>query len=120
MCIRDSQQHVEALLAEGEGLLRVHRDQVTKEAASEPSRRFQPSARTNSISLNGRAISTGDSIIMPSDISTLATIMSMMRKGRKTRKPIWKALFSSLVTNAGTSTLNGTSAVLTCLLYTSP
>ena len=27
----------------------------------------------------------------------------------KIRKPIWKALFSSLVTKAGTSTLKGTS-----------
>ena len=31
----------------------------------------------------------------------------------KIRKPIWNALFSSLVTKAGTSTLNGTSADLT-------
>src|ERR1035438_936885 len=97
----------------GRGLVVDPSLQLTKLEASEPRSRFQPSASTNSISLKGSEMSTGDSIIMPSDIRTLATIMSMMRKGRKTRKPIWKALFSSLVTNAGTSTLNGTSAVFT-------
>ena len=41
---------------------------------------------------------------MPRLISTLATIMSITRKGMKIRKPIWNAVFSSLVTKAGTST----------------
>ncbi len=50
---------------------------------------------------------------MPRLISTLATTMSMIRNGMKIRKPIWNALFSSLVTKAGTSTLKGTSAVFT-------
>ncbi len=50
---------------------------------------------------------------MPSDISTLATIMSMIRNGMKIRKPIWNAVFSSLATKAGTSTLNGTASPLT-------
>jgi len=31
----------------------------------------------------------GDTIIIPIDIRTLATTMSMMRKGMKTAKPIW-------------------------------
>ena len=31
----------------------------------------------------------------------------------KIRKPIWNALFSSLVTKAGTSTLNGTFSLFT-------
>jgi hypothetical protein len=86
---------------------------VTKAAASEPSNRFQPSASTNSMSLKGSATSTGLSIIMPRLISTLATIMSMIRKGMKIRKPIWNALLSSLVTKAGTSTRSGTSAPFT-------
>ena len=63
--------------------------------------------------MNGSAISTGLSITMPRLVKTLATMMSMTRKGTKIRKPIWNALFSSLVTKAGTSTLNGTSADLT-------
>jgi hypothetical protein len=103
----------EALLAGAENLLRIHRRaalQVANDAASEPISRFQPSASTNSISLKGRATSTGLSIIMPRLISTLATIMSMIRKGTKIMKPIWNALFSSLVTNAGTSTEIGTSS----------
>ena len=65
------------------------------------------------MSLKGSATITGESIIIPRLISTLATIMSMTRKGMKIRKPIWNALFSSLVTKAGTSTLKGTSALLT-------
>ena len=36
-------------------------------------RRFQPSTSTKSMILNGSAISTGETIIMPMDISTLAT-----------------------------------------------
>ncbi len=77
-------------------------------AASEPISKFQPSTSTNSISLKGSEIITGDSIIMPIDISTLATTMSMIRNGMKTMKPIWNAVFSSLVTKAGISTCSGT------------
>ncbi len=69
-----------------------------------------PSTSTNSISLKGSEISTGDSIIMPIDISTLATTRSMMTKGMKSRKPIMNAVFSSLVRNAGTSSDSGTSS----------
>ena len=47
---------------------------------------------------------------MPIDISTLATTRSMTTKGMKMRKPIWKAVFSSLVTKAGTSRRSGTSS----------
>src|SRR3546814_9249009 len=46
---------------------------------------------TKSNSLKGIEMTVGDSIIMPSDISAEATIRSMTRKGRKMRKPIWKA-----------------------------
>ena len=43
-------------------------------------------------------IIAGETIIIPIDISTLATTMSMMRKGIKTTKPIWNAVFNSLIT----------------------
>ena len=52
----------------------------------------------------------GGTIIMPSAISTLATTRSMIRKGIKMVKPIWKAVFNSLVTKAGSSTRNGRSS----------
>ena len=51
--------------------------------------------------LNGSEMRTGETIIMPMDISTLATSMSMMRNGMKMAKPIWNAVLSSLVTYAG-------------------
>ncbi len=60
----------------------------TKLAANDPSSKFHPSASTNNISLKGRATNTGLSIIMPRLMSTLATIMSMTRKGMKIKKPI--------------------------------
>ena len=50
---------------------------------------------------------TGDNIIIPKDIRTLATTMSITRNGIKIIKPIWNADFNSLMTNAGTSTRNG-------------
>jgi hypothetical protein len=59
------------------------------------------------MSLKGRAISIGESIIIPMDVSTLATTMSMIKNGIKIKKPIWKAVLSSEVTNAGTSTRSG-------------
>ena len=54
----------------------------TKLRTSEPATRCQPSTSTKKISLNGSEITTGGSIIMPIDISTDATTMSMMTKGR--------------------------------------
>ncbi len=47
----------------------------------------QPSTSTNNMSLKGREMSTGESIIMPIDISTLATTRSMITNGMKIRKP---------------------------------
>ena len=41
---------------------------------------------------------------MPIDMSVDATTMSMIRNGRKSRKPIWKAVFSSEIMKAGTRT----------------
>jgi len=52
--------------------------------------------------LNGNEMIMGDSIIIPIDIKTLATTMSIIKKGIKIRKPIWKAVFNSLVKNEGT------------------
>src|SRR5664279_1827457 len=100
------QGHLDGLPADAHDDLRRH---VAKLMTSEPSRRCQPSTRTKSISLKGMEIITGDIIIMPIDISTLATTMSIIRKGMKMMKPIWKAVFSSLVTKAGISTRIGTS-----------
>ena len=47
-----------------------------------------PSTNTNSNSLNGRAISIGDNIIIPSDIKIEAITMSITKKGKNKRKPI--------------------------------
>ena len=45
--------------------------------------------------MNGSEMKTGGSIIMPIDISVEPTTRSMIRNGRKIRKPIWKAVLSS-------------------------
>ena len=65
------------------------------------------------MSLNGSATSTGDSIIMPSDMRMLDTTMSITRNGMKIMKPIWNADLSSLVTKAGTSTRSGAVSAVT-------
>ena len=54
----------------------------------------------------------GESIIIPMAMSTLATTRSMIRNGMKITKPIWKAVLSSLVMNAATSTGSGTPAAV--------
>src|SRR5205807_935807 len=72
--------------------------------------RSQPSTRTNSRILNGREMKTGGSIIMPIDIRVELTTRSMTRNGRKIRKPIWNAVFSSLMMKAGIRVQVGTSA----------
>src|SRR6202030_1970176 len=74
--------------------------------------KVQPSTTTNNMILNGNETSTGDNIIMPIDISTLATTRSITRNGMNTMKPIWNAVFSSLVMNVGTNTESGTSSAL--------
>ena len=43
-------------------------------------------------------------MIMPMLISVEETIRSMIRNGRKIRNPIWNAVFSSLMMNAGIRT----------------
>ena len=70
----------------------------------------QPSMSTNNMILNGSEISTGDNIIMPMDMSTLATTRSMITNGMNSRKPIWNAVLSSLVMKAGTRMFSGTSS----------
>ena len=75
--------------------------------ASDPTTMYQPSTSTKNMILKGRAIIMGGSIIMPMDISTEATTMSMMRKGMKTRKPISNARRSSLIMNDGIKIRSG-------------
>ena len=53
--------------------------------------KYQPSTSTKKISLKGKEIITGGSIIMPMDMSTEATTISMIKKGTNTKKPISKA-----------------------------
>ena len=69
--------------------------------------RIHPSAKTNNMSLNGIEIIIGESIIMPMDIKTLATIRSKITKGIYIRNPIVKAVYSSDVINDGIRTLRG-------------
>jgi len=54
--------------------------------------------------LNGREMKTGGSIIMPMLISVDATTRSMIRNGRKIRNPIWNAVLSSEIVQAGIRT----------------
>src|SRR4051812_18662611 len=76
---------------------------------SDPQIRFQPSTRMNSRILKGSEMKTGGSIIIPIDISVEATTRSMIRNGRKIRNPIWNAVLSSEIVNAGIRTVVGTS-----------
>ncbi len=66
--------------------------------------RSQPSTRTNSRILNGSEMNVGGSMIIPMLISVEETIRSMIRNGRKIRKPISKAIFSSETMKAGIRT----------------
>ena len=62
-------------------MVQLQRVQVAKLAASDPRIKLHPSTKTNNINLKGIEIIIGDSIIMPMDMSTLATIRSMTTKG---------------------------------------
>ena len=79
----------------------------TKLRISDPATKCQPSTRTKKISLNGSEMTTGGSIIMPIDISTDATTMSMITNGRNSRKPISKARRNSEIMKAGTRIFSG-------------
>ena len=54
----------------------------------EPTVILQPSTKTNNKILNGKAINIGESIIIPKDIKTEATTISITKKGKKSKKPI--------------------------------
>lgn len=64
------------------------RDRRQKLSNSDLTTKCQPSTRINSNILNGKDIMTGGNIIMPMDINTLATTISMTRNGMKIMKPI--------------------------------
>src|SRR6516162_3983712 len=57
-------------------------------SAREPITKVQPLTSTNSASFNGRETLIGDSSIIPSDIITAATTMSITKNGRKIINPI--------------------------------
>ena len=61
--------------------------------------------------MKGNATNIGLSIIIPSDIRIEAITISMTRKGKNSRKPIWNADFSSEVMKAGSTIVIGTSAL---------
>jgi hypothetical protein len=60
--------------------------------------------------LNGNDTMIGGSIIIPIDMRTDATTMSMTRNGMNRRKPISNARDSSLIMNAGTRARSGVSS----------
>ena len=76
--------------------------------ATDPQRGLESSARMKDY----LAPIVADKRAKPDDdlISTLATMRSTIRNGRKIIKPIWKAMRSSLMTKAGTITWIGTSS----------
>src|SRR5579875_54792 len=104
---RDLQREAHRLRGEADDGVLVHQWKLWTRALMT---RSQPSTRTNSRILKGSEMKVGGSMIMPMLISTDETIRSMIRNGRKMRKPIWKAVFSSETMNAGISTSVGTSA----------
>ena len=77
---------------------------MPKLRTSDPTIIYHPSTNTKKIILNGSAIIIGGNIIMPIAISTDATTMSMIKNGKKTKKPISKARLNSDIMKAGTRT----------------
>ena len=75
---RDERSNPECLFAECYYVANHH---IEKLAVSDCIMSIQPSAKTNSMSLNGIEIIMGESIIMPIDISTLATTRSIITNG---------------------------------------
>ena len=63
-------------------------DQVIKLLAREPITNAQPSTNTNNIILKGKEIISGDNIIIPIAIKTLATTKSIIKNGINNKKPI--------------------------------
>ena len=64
----------------------------------------------NSNILNGSDIVVGGSIIIPIDMRTDDTTISITIKGIYIKKPMIKAALSSLKINAGTNVVNGISS----------
>ena len=87
-----------------------HGGLTTKLRTREPTSRFQPSIITNSSILNGSEIIAGGSCSMPIDSSVVETTRSMSRNGTNRKNPIWKPVFSSEMTKAGTTTRIGSSS----------
>src|SRR3954452_15739140 len=104
---RDLHGHAHHVHDQRDDLVLVH--DMWKLWTSDEVTRFQPSTRMNSRILNGSEMKTGGSIIIPIDINVDETTRSMIRNGRKIRKPIWNAVLSSEMTKAGMRTVVGTS-----------
>ena len=64
----------------------------------------------NKSTLNGNEIVVGGSIIIPIDIRTDETTISITINGIYIKKPKIKAVLNSLKIKAGTSVVNGTSS----------
>ena len=69
-----------------------------------PASSVQPSIKTKNRTLKGSDMTVGGSIIMPIDMVTVATTMSITRNGRAIRKPISDHLRNSEIMNAGART----------------
>ena len=63
----------------------------------EPTVILQPSTRTNNKILKGNATSIGDNIIMPNDIKTEATTISITKKGKKSKNPKYAFAFKMII-----------------------
>ena len=81
----------------------------------------------NNKSLNGRDIIAGGNINIPMDIKVLDTTKSINKNGKYIKNPIWKAVFNSLIANAGTNTCKGIFSlvifafgVVGCLAFSTP
>jgi hypothetical protein len=62
--------------------------------------------------LKGKETNIGESIIMPNDIKIEAMTISITRNGKNNKNPLWNAVLSSDVINAGRMTEKGTSLAL--------
>ena len=52
-----------------------------------------PSTRTNNNNLKGSETNIGDNIIIPKDMRMDAITISITKKGKNNKNPIWKAVF---------------------------
>ena len=82
---------------------------VPKLCSNIPTTSVHPSTMTNKMSFSGKLTIVGGNISMPIDTVTVDTTKSRTKNGRKIWNPIRNAILSSLITNAGSKTVNGTS-----------